>query len=187
VQGEVGLAVGGVGEPVQARPGPRIRHVRLDPQLVGFPQAGQRQPVPGQRSRIHLPAVEHGSAQPGRAELDETPGARGAAAEPDHGGGAERLAAAGHVEVDAVTADVEEPRALPRLLEGQRGHAVLPASRHGRTAANLPAPGAGWAGSAPAGLGSATNWRRVLPGLATGLECGFMSELPVECGETTKT
>ena len=42
VQGEVGLAVGGVGEPVQARAGTRVRHVRLDPQLVGFLQAGQR-------------------------------------------------------------------------------------------------------------------------------------------------
>jgi hypothetical protein len=30
-------------------------------------------------------------------------------AEPDHGAGAERLAAAGHMKLDAVTADVEEP------------------------------------------------------------------------------
>ena len=85
MQGEVGLAVGGVGEPVQARTGTRVRHVRLDPQLVGFLQAGQRQPVPGQRGRIQLPAVENHPAQPGRAELDEAPGARYAAAEPDHG------------------------------------------------------------------------------------------------------
>jgi hypothetical protein len=32
-----------------------------------------------------------------------------AAAEPDHGDGAERLAAAGDVELDAVSVDVEEP------------------------------------------------------------------------------
>ena len=109
VQGEVRLAVGGVGEPVQARAGTRVRHVRLDPQLVGFPQAGQRQPVPGQSRRIHLLAVEHHPAQAGRAELDEAPGARCAAAEPDHGDRAELLAAAGDVELDAVTADVEKP------------------------------------------------------------------------------
>ena len=71
------------------------------------PGSGSRFPVSVAGSS--LPAVEHRPAQPGRAELDEAPGARYAAAEPDHGDGAELLGAAGDVELDAVTADVEEP------------------------------------------------------------------------------
>ena len=40
VQGEVGFPVGGVGKAVQAGAVARVRHIGLDPQLVGLPQAG---------------------------------------------------------------------------------------------------------------------------------------------------
>ena len=166
VQGEVRLAVGAVGEPVQARAGARVRHVRLDPQFVIFAQPGQRQPVPGQRGRIQFPAVEHRPAQPRRAELGEAPGARPAAAEADHGDRAEHLVAAGEVEFDAVTADVEEACALLRLLVGQRGQA---GSRGSACSGHRPTYrlfAAGGRGQASPGLGSATNRHQLRRGLA---------------------
>ena len=115
VQREVRLAVRGVDETVQARAGARVPHVRLDPQFVDRPQAGQRQPVPGQRGRIHVLPVEYHPAQPGRADLDEAARARRAAAEPDDGDRAEHVIAAGDVELDAVPENVDEPGALLRF------------------------------------------------------------------------
>jgi len=122
VQGQVGLPVGAVGEPVHARSGPRVRHVGLDPQLVAGQQAGHRQPAVVQRGRIHIPPVEHHPAQPGRPELDKTARARYPAAEPDDGDGAEYLLAAGDIKIDVITENVDEPGPLLSLGIRQRTH-----------------------------------------------------------------
>ena len=155
VQGEVGFPVGGVGEAVQAGAVARVRHVGLDPQYVGVPQAGQRQPVAAQRPRIQLPAVEHRSAQPGGPEFDEAGRAGLPAAKPDVGDRAERVLAAAEVKVDVVSADVDQPGALLRLGVGQRTRGC---SRYRRD----------WPSLAPPDpyCGSATNRHQLRIGLA---------------------
>ena len=164
VHGQVRLAVGRVGEAVHPRAVARVVHVRLDPQLISLPQAGQRQPVPGQRGRIHLLAVEHHPAQPGGPELGKAGRSGRSAAEPDDGDRAERVRAAGDVELDPVAVHVDEPGALPRLPVRQCRH---PAS--GRSARSGQRPTyrvTGPAGRSRAlpGLGSATNRQPTRPG-----------------------
>ena len=155
VQGEVGFPVGGVGVAVQARAVARVGHVGLDPQLVGVPQARQRQPAAGQRPRIQLPAVEHRPAQPGGPELDEAGRAGFPAAEPDVGDRAERVLAAAQVKPDVVSADIDQPGALLRLGVGQPARGC---SRYQRDRPSLAPPDPGCV--------SATNRHQLRIGLA---------------------
>src|SRR5690606_19434540 len=116
---EVDVAVDRVDEPVQPLAGAGVGALRDDAQLVVGGEGGQVDAHAVETADVGRLTVQRRLAAGRGGEVDERGRAGLPAAEPDLGGGEERLPARGQVEVDPVGLDVEQARALAGVVTGQ--------------------------------------------------------------------